>query len=150
MFELLNATRHLNPIVKLPGNMISNQIVSDFYDCDFLLPGMPEQEFENVLSKIKLAILGHENYLNFSSAYASYFVSNNVPILTQINNRFEDEFGTQLVFPLPNEIGTQLAGVIRELDSCPRPKERALYSIYAEEQWREFVTQCMSEIRNDS
>lgn len=150
VLELLGATRHLNPIVKLPRNMMNKQIVSDFYDCDFLLPGMSDVAFKDVLSKIKVAILGHENYVHFSSAYASYFISNNVPIVTNKNNRFEDEFGSQLVFALPSKLQNKLDGVVKEIESNPMSIKRAPYANYAEEKWREFINRCIGQRNHDS
>ena len=148
--ELLNSIRHLNPIVKLPGNMLNKQIVANFHDCDFLLPGMKDEEFTNVLSKIKIAILGHENYITSSSAYASYFVSNNVPILVHSNNRFYDEFNSEFVIPLPKDIPSKISGIIKEVDSYPRLRKKGAYAIYSENQWRKFVTMCIAERRYDS
>ncbi len=150
VLELINTTRHLNPIIKLPANMMSSAIIERYNDCDFVSPGLTNEEFNKILSSIKVAILGHQNYIHYSSAYASYFISNNVPVVVSKNNLFEEEFGKQLVFSLPTKNQGELADIVRELYSHPIKEEKSEYAEYASNQWLKFIDQSARDKNSDS
>ena len=88
---LLQKTRLLSPIVKLPGGLDMNKFKSAYPTITFVPPGISNFEFREFLSHIKVALLAHENYVKQSSGYAGYFLANSVPILTSKTNSFFTE-----------------------------------------------------------
>lgn len=89
--KLLQKTRFLDPIVKLPGSLDINAFKSAYPTITFVPPGISNFEFREFLSHIKVALLAHENYVKQSSGYAGYFLANGVPILTSKTNSFFTE-----------------------------------------------------------
>jgi hypothetical protein len=135
---LIHAVKHLNPIVKLPSYLNSRRFISMYPEVEFIERDVSDERLGGILSTIRVAILAHDNYVNRSSAYASYFVSNGVPTLTQKSNDFESEFGDDYLFSLPQDL-KQISGLIRDLENGFGTISPSPFSRYAKLQWTEFL-----------
>jgi hypothetical protein len=135
---LIDAVKHLNPMVKLPSFLNNRKFISMYPEVEFIERDVSDERLGKILSTIRVAILAHENYVNQSSAYVSYFVSNGVPTLTLKSNDFQSEFGDDYLFFLPQDL-KQISGLIKDLESgfgtiIPSP-----FSRYAKSQWTKFL-----------
>lgn len=138
--KLLEIARVFQPIVKLPNNFKNKCIEQNFPEVEFISNGTSDDAFQRILSTVKVAILGHENYVNQSSAYANYFVSNGVAVVTSPNNDFFSEFPQGRMFALLEE-KKSLINLLTMLMSSESKSEDSDYALYAQSQWREFLMQ---------
>ena len=100
---------------------------------------MSDIEFEQVLKTIKVAVLAHENYLNQSSAYANYFASNNVQILTSESNEFGNEFNLRSLNLFDFEF-SDLEKKVRTLLAKNYIRGKAMHATYSEQVWEKFLS----------
>jgi len=136
---ILKQLRSYRPIVKLPPSLNTNSYCSNFPEIEFIQNGISDIEFEQVLKAIKVAVLAHENYLNQSSAYASYFASNNVHILTSESNEFRNEFNLRSFNLLDSEF-RDLEEKVRTLLAKNYISGKAKHATYSEQEWEKFLS----------
>ena len=137
--RLLDELRSQNPVVKLPTSMRSGDFKEIYPRIEFVEPGLGIEEFREILSRIKVAVLGYNGYNNQSSGYVGYFMANNVPILVSRTNTFFDEIKEiGRVYDLyDNKKG--ILGMVTTLMEDSLVLGRNYYSIFVENAWKCFL-----------
>ena len=135
---LLEAIEDFKPIVKLPATLNTREFHAKYPQISFIKQGTPDEEFRKILSTIKVAVLGHENYVNQSSAYASYFVSNDVPVLTSKENAFFIDLEIDPTNSLEYEPRTIKKKIETSLKRDLRPGV-SVFAEYSRSQWLKFL-----------
>jgi hypothetical protein len=139
VLNFLNYVDSLKPIVKLPNHMNSKEFRKMFPRIEFVEKGLGNMQFRAILSKVKVAILGHRGYTNQSSGYAGYFLANNVPIFVSSSNSFFDEIkNLGQVYDLENSLDQNL-GLVTSLLDRDLILERNPYAILVEDIWKTFL-----------
>jgi hypothetical protein len=143
--RILRLTAPYNPVVKFPSGLDRSLLDERFPNIDIVADGLDEEQFSNLLSTIRIAILPHQGYIKQSSAYASYFASRNVPVITSKSNSFFQELSSYSEFiDLESNI-QDLKGVISSALSTEMNYETTKYSIYSNKQWQKFLLEDWSQ-----
>lgn len=139
VLSLLNQVKVFDPIVKLPSHMEASSMKLLYPKIEFIEAGLGVMQFREILSRIKVAILGHRGYTNQSSGYAGYFLANNVPIFASNSNSFFGEIKELgLVYSLESNLDHSL-GLITKLFNGDLNLARNPYAIFVEESWKTFL-----------
>ena len=140
VYRILHQIEKYEPIVKLPNQVDREKIRATFPRVELISAGVEDRELAEILASVRIAILGHLNYVNQSSSYASYFVANNVPVVTSKSNSFFHELnkhGTMIDLDLE---GNLLVQEISEILNTNWSETLTKYGDYVENQWRRFLT----------
>lgn len=138
VYELISAIENLNPIVKIPNYIDKKQASNYFPKVEFLKSNLTDMQFRDILLQIKVAVLGHENYIRQSSGYVSYFVANNVPVLASQSNDFFGEFEGGTLFAKPEDkmdLNNLLTSLLAEKNS----QDESEFAEYTRRQWKLFL-----------
>lgn len=134
----LEALSEFYPYVKLPDYIDSRKFIQRYPKVIFMPRDLPNNMFDSILNQIKVGVLGHENYVNQSSAYASYFASKNVPVIVSENNAFFSEFRHFNFHDIPGQKAL-LRNLVKKLMKEELNLEQSPYSFYASQAWESFL-----------
>jgi len=137
--SILNKTRFLNPIVKLPASVDMNRFKKVYPSMTFIPKETNDLEFRTYLSNIKVALLAHKNYTRQSSGYAGYFLANNVPIITSKTNSFFTELEKFGDFHAIEDYEEDLSDFLAYLEDKPLSVNRNFYNRFVIDSWKSFL-----------
>ena len=137
--KLLEELKSLNPIVKLPSGVETQLYMKQFPELEFVHHGLSDLEFRLVLSKVKVAVLGHRDYINQSSGYAGYFMANNVPMLVSRKNSFFGEFSKWGRIYAREDYVNNTRELIADLLNRGLVLEKFSYAKFVESAWKSFL-----------
>ncbi len=136
--NLLEKVQTFSPMVKLPNGIDPYAIANRYPKLELIPKNIGNSEFKKILSKVKVAILGHKNYFQQSSGYLGYFLANNVPVLASNSNSFFEEFSNAGQLYAMEETRSML-DLVHDLADSELMLARSSFSLNVEKAWNNFL-----------
>jgi hypothetical protein len=139
VITLIDEVKTLEPIVKLPSGFNTSVFKKLYPRIEFLETGLKEKEFRDILSSVKVAVLGHVNYENQSSGYSGYFLANNIPMFVSATNSFFGEIKNQGQVYALEAVKDSVFDLISKLMDRELSLDKNPYADFVEKSWKRFL-----------